>query len=174
MVRLEKNIRQAHNKFMKTLTCSLLAICLTCFLSLQAQTLPEYKSTDNTGKGRQERFDSIENYLTQLSRVTREMQGKLGADSQLEKQLKQMQDTIERSSKEVSAIKSEMNALKTQWEQYKTTQQGVSAAEWREYQTFLKPLKDGEYAKLQQEVEALKLVIRSLEEVIKDQVQKNP
>lgn len=133
-----------------------------------------YQSTDNTGLGRQERFESIENYLTQMSKITKEMQAKLADGDGLEKQIKDINQQIENSKKEVAGFKKELSSLKTQWESYKTSNQGVSAAEWKEYQTFLKPLKEGEYAKLQQEVEALKLVIRSMEEVIKDQVKKVP
>lgn len=154
---------------MKSLTSFIVLFCLLNQSHLWAQSLPDYKSTDNTGMGRQERFESIENYLIQMSKVTKQMQAKLDDDSGLQKQIKEMLQNIEGVKKQISPLKTQMSSLQTEWEEYKKINQGVSAAQWQEYEKFLKPLKEGEYAKLQQEVEALKLVIRSMEEVIKDQ-----
>lgn len=169
MVGLEKFLRQNHNRAMKSLTSFIVLFCLLNQSRLWAQSLPDYKSTDNTGMGRQERFESIENYMIQMSKVTKQMQAKLDDDSGLQKQIKEMQQNIEAVKKQISPLKTQMSSLQTEWEEYKKNNQGVSAAQWQEYEKFLKPLKEGEYAKLQQEVEALKLVIRSMEEVIKDQ-----
>lgn len=159
---------------MKILFVSVFFNLLSLNLLANSSELKIYQSTDNSGMGRQERFEAIENYLTKMSKITKDMESKLADGQGFQKQLKDMSTQIDSSKKEVDGLKREMATLKTQWETYKTNNQGVSADEWREYQTFLKPLKEGEYAKLQQEVEALKLVIRSMEEVIKDQLKKAP
>lgn len=161
---------------MKSLFFFIVLFCLLNHSRLWAQTLVDYQPTDNTGMGRQERFESIENYLIQMSKATQKMQAQLDENSSHQKQLKEMQQSLEGVSQEIIPLKTQMSALQTQWEEHKKSSQGVSAAQWQEYEAFLKPLKDGDYAKLQQEVEALKLVIRSMEEVIKDQAktQANP
>jgi chromosome segregation ATPase len=132
--------------------------------SLIAQGLPQYKSTDNSGMGRQERFDSIEKYLAEVARYSENLEKRLQEqDGSALQALRAQTDSL---SKEIDKLKNENQALRREIQLIRTAVGNLSQTDFTRIQTFVQKLDGGEWDKAVQDIEGLKLTIRSLEAII--------
>lgn len=154
----------------KTLVSLLVfSLWVICPLEAFAQALPSYQSTDNTGKGRQERFEAIENYLVQVAAYSKSLEQRLQAQDDTKiKELEQKQAEL---LKEVEGLKGQNQALRREIELIRGAVGNLSRTDFTKIQEFVERLEGGEWDKAQQDIEGLKLTARSLEAIIEDLVQ---
>ncbi len=136
---------------------------LTC-LSVEAKGLGDYKSTDNSGMGRQERFIEIENYLAQIGKYTQDLEKRLKEDGG--DKVKNFEAKILAQEKEIQDLKLKISNQETEIRRINQIFGGMTSAELVAMKAFVDKMKSGEWEKMQNEIEGLKLTDRSMEAVI--------
>lgn len=128
------------------------------------QTLPSYKTTDNTGKGRQERFEAIEEYLIQVGEYSKTLEQRLqNQDHSALEKLKSQQDEM---TKQIDQLKTENAALKQETQLLRQAIGNLSQTDFQKIEEFIQKLQEGEWDQAKEAIETLKLEMRSMEAVI--------
>lgn len=145
-----------------------------CLASYAQVDIPEYSSTFKSGLGKQQRLNAIEDQLMILTRTQKNDQKKLYEQLPSEKEFKQMSQDLKKSQNEIKELNEKVELL----ERKNTALQGklerVNGSELRESIGFIRPLKEGGLDKMKQEIEGLKLTVRSMEAVIESMHNKTP
>jgi chromosome segregation ATPase len=141
-------------------------VWIFCFLPaiVHAQVLPEYKSTDNTGKGRQERFEAIENYLIQIGNYSQELEQRLKKED--DSTLKNLVAEQENLKKQYDQLRQENTSIREEMTLLRQAIGSLSQTDFQKIEDFIKKMEDGEWDQVKDGVETLKLEMRSIEAII--------
>lgn len=142
----------------------LLVLALLCLWGGQvgAEALPEYKSTDNTGMGRQERFEAIEKYLMEVAKYSQKLETRLGENQKIVA----LEEEQKKLKAEIDKLKEDNRLLRQDLVYVRQAIGNLSQVDFERIQNFVEKLDGGEWEKMQQEVEGVKLTMRSLEALI--------
>lgn len=144
-------------------------------LALNAQTeIPEYSSTFNEGLGKQQRLNAVEDQLMVLTKSQQEDQKKLYEEMPSQEEFEQMNKDLKTSKKQIQELNDQVEQLQKKNAELEQKLQRVDGTELRELIGFIRPLKEGGLDKMKQEIEGLKLTIRSMEAVIESMDNDSP
>jgi hypothetical protein len=151
-----------------------LSLSFFCLASLAQEDIPDYRSTFNTGLGKQQRLNAVEDQLMILTRTQKSDQKKLYEQLPSEEEFKQMSRDLKTSHDEIKQLNQKVELLEQKNAEFQEKLERVDGAELSELIGFIRPLKEGGLDKMKQEVEGLKLTIRSMEAVIESINNKTP
>lgn len=143
--------------------CGPFVFCLT--ISAQVE-IPEYSSTFNTGLGKQQRLNAVEDQLKVLTISQKAGQKKLYEQTPSKEELDQLEKELKNSQATIKDLKTQVDQLKTQNLELLRKLERVDTAELRELMDFVRSLKEADLKNMKQEIEGLKLTIRSMQAVI--------
>lgn len=142
---------------------------LTCFSSFYswsstAAGLGDYKSTDNSGMGKQERLIEIESYLAEIGKYTQDLEKRMKEEGG--EKLKSLEGKLMAQEKEIQDLKSKLVAQEGELARLNQIFGGMTSAELVAMKAFVDKMASGDWEKMQNEIEGLKLTDRSMEAVI--------
>lgn len=161
---------------MKTFTRIFAGICapfVFCLPLFAQADIPEYSSTFNEGMGKQQRLNAIEDQLIVLTNSQKEDQKKLYEQMPSQKEFEQMSKDLKSSQAEVKELEGQVQQLRNQNLELARKLKQVDGTELRELVEFVRPLKEGDLDKMKQEIEGLKLTIRSMSATIESMQHKD-
>lgn len=151
--------------------CILAVFCL----AIEAQTeIPEYSSTFNTGLGKQQRLNAVEDQLIVLTQSQQAAQEKIYKQMPSEEEINKMQQGLKNSKAQIEKLNQQIRQLQQKNTELEAKLKRVEGEELRALVDFVLPLKEEGWDEIKQEVEGLKLSIRSMEAVIESMHNDSP